>query len=109
MMGYQITKLIIQPLIENAVKYGVEKLDWPVHIRLGIVLRDGFLQILVEDDGLGFDNSNQYVKHSTGLGLENIQSRIRLIYGEEAKLDIDSVDYEKTEVAILLPEHFFLK
>ena len=107
-MGYQIPKLIIQPLIENAVKYAVEKFDQPVHICLEILIQRGYLQVLVQDDGPGFDNSKKYRKQSTGLGLENIRSRIRLIYGEEGALRIDSIP-GKTEVAILLPERFFVK
>ncbi|WP_213356414.1 sensor histidine kinase [Enterococcus casseliflavus] len=100
----RMPKLIIQPLIENAVKYGVEKVNRPVTILLKIVVQETTIKIAVSDDGPGFEKSKDSTNHSTGLGLENIRSRIQLVYGKKATLSIHSKAYDNTTVTILLPK-----
>lgn len=102
----RVPKLIIQPLIENAVKYGVEKVNRPVTILLKIVVQETTIIIAVSDDGPGFEKSKDSTNHSTGLGLENIRSRIQLVYGKKASLSIHSKAYDNTIVTILLPKEF---
>lgn len=101
---FRMLKLIIQPLIENAVKYGVEKVNRPVTILLKIVVQETTIKIAVSDDGPGFEKSKDSTNHSTGLGLENIRSRIQLVYGKKATLSIHSKAYDNTTVTILLPK-----
>lgn len=96
---YLIPKLVIQPLIENSVKYGLEK-DSPLHLKLTVAQSDDKLLFLVEDDGPGFATTKE--TKSTGIGLVNIRTRLTLLYGEDAQITIESVPYHKTVVRITL-------
>lgn len=102
-LNYKIPQLIIQPLIENSVKYGVEKQNTPLNIQLTIEIEKHFLKITVCDDGPGFENRPPISKQSTGVGLKNIKNRISVIYGENAKMVITSKAYFETKVTIYLP------
>lgn len=98
----QIPKLIIQPIVENAVKYGVEKIDRPVVIEVSIQLLAKKLQIVVFNDGDGFDPKTVR-SESTGVGIHNIISRLKLRYNNAAGLKIQSAPKELTTVIIWLP------
>jgi LytS/YehU family sensor histidine kinase len=70
--------LILQPLVENAVKYGVSRARRPVTIRISARTSAGRLQLVVEDDGepIGNDGSE-----GTGVGLRNVRDRLMARYG----------------------------
>lgn len=102
-LSMMIPQLIIQPLIENAVKYGVEKVHRPVTINRSIKQESDKLVIIITDDGPGFDPNSDHSKKSTGLGLNNIRERIKLIYGASGSLDIRSVAHQQTQITITLP------
>jgi sensor histidine kinase YesM len=79
----QVPKLIIQPLAENAVIHGVEKSPLPVSITLVTRLHDDELEIRVEDTGPG-PGLHTAALEGHGMGLSNVEKRLRLIYGEGA-------------------------
>jgi hypothetical protein len=90
--------LSVQPLVENAVKHGIAPQaggGW-IRIQASIDLQ-GALVIVVRDSGLGFSKSNQ-----TGVGLENVERRLELCYGGEARLAIES-SASGTEVSVQIP------
>ena len=76
-----VPPLSLQPLVENAIKHGLEpKLaGGTVSVRARAV--DGALQVDVEDDGLGFDDQN-----GIGVGLANLRERLGAAYGERARV-----------------------
>ena len=77
----QVPILILQPLVENAVKYGVAKSKKPVTVRIQAYEEAGRLNIKVKDDGdyaTGEDNG------STGVGLKNVCDRLTARYGDRA-------------------------
>lgn len=83
----RIPVLSIQPLVENAVKHGVAaKVDGGL-VRLEAGLVDGKLRIRVSDSGCGFGASEVTGR---GVGLDNVRQRLRLCYGPEADLKIES-------------------
>ena len=75
-----VPPLSLQPLVENAIRHGLEpKLaGGTVWIRARVI--DGTLQVDVEDDGLGFDDQK-----GAGVGLANLRERLRAVYGERAR------------------------
>jgi signal transduction histidine kinase len=75
--------LILQPLVENAVKYGVARSSRPVTIELRAWEAAGRLCLAVADDG---DNSAHQASPKLGLGLENVRSRLEAMYGGSAGL-----------------------
>ena len=83
-----IPSFLLQPLVENAIKYGVAPSLEPVNIRV-IGRRDGDdLVVTVEDDGRG---AGQAVKiGSTGVGLDNVRKRLRTIYGDAGQLTAET-------------------
>lgn len=99
----QIPQLIIQPLIENAIKYAVERLDRPVTILLEVRREGEKLIITVTDDGPGFDIDSTNRKESTGLGIINIKNRLKMLYGNQSSFLVDSTLNVKTKITIELP------
>jgi len=75
-----VPALILQPLVENAVKYGVASVPPPVSIRISAWSEAGQLHLQVADHGKEKPNKPP----GAGIGLANVIQRLRLIYGEEA-------------------------
>lgn len=107
-----IPKLIIQPLIENSVKYGFNKKD-SLLIKISAEEQDGLIIISVNDNGDGIgeeelkdikDNLNRDDNVSNHIGIYNVQKRIQLIYGKEYVIDIRSVEGNGTSIFIRIPE-----
>jgi sensor histidine kinase YesM len=93
-----IPKLIIQPLVENAVIHGVERSLKPVTIRLITRLEDGFLMIRVENDGPAPGNDQDF-SEGFGIGLSNVEQQLQLLYGGEARFTLTR-ENEQTIAAI---------
>lgn len=77
-----VPSLILQPIIENAVKYGVASAPPPAWIRLVAWREAGILHFSVTDSGKGAAPK----RRGAGIGLANVEQRLRLIYGEEDTL-----------------------
>jgi two-component system LytT family sensor kinase len=88
-MGVRIPVLSIQPLVENAVKHGVAAKAEGGLVRLEADLEDGKLRVRVSDSGAGFMAGDG---KGRGVGLDNVRQRLRLCYGPDADLKIDSSD-----------------
>ncbi len=112
-------KLIIQPLLENAINYGVQGMDDDGEIALtGKMTPAGDIAISVTDNGMGIPEedipllltkNDRVHRHGNGVGLVNVERRIRLIFGEPYGLTIKSELDEGTTVTILLPAVPFTK
>ena len=103
LLNYSTLKLILQPIVENAVKYAFE--DRKGHLIIRTKLVGGDIVFEVEDDGIGFDVSDDTVTHKkksdlSGFGLKNVNERIKLEYGEAYGLEVFSRKGEGTEVTI---------
>lgn len=105
-------KLVIQPLLENAIYYGVESMEDEGEITVRGFSRDGDVCIEVKDNGLGMTEDtvsrllvgNQHVRgHGSGVGLINVHTRIQLRFGKDYGLEIESAPDEGTAVRIHLP------
>jgi LytS/YehU family sensor histidine kinase len=80
--------MILQPLVENSIKYAVSTTIRPVTIRISAREAGGFLILTVADDGPG----EGFVKGSTGIGLANVRSRLAARFGEDvAKVESGSL------------------
>jgi len=76
--------LIVQPLVENAIKYGVARSRRPVTLAISAVVDDGLLCITVADNGAAQDLPTRTV--GTGVGLRNIRARLAALYGDRGSL-----------------------
>ncbi len=81
--GAPFPPLLLLPLVENAVKHGIEPKPGPAFIRIRAVLRDADLHVTVEDDGLGLR-----AETGSGLGLANVQAQLRNYFGDSASLSV---------------------
>ncbi|RCW73193.1 cache domain-containing sensor histidine kinase [Saliterribacillus persicus] len=110
-----IPKLIIQPLIENAINHGLADVKSGGIVHLKIRKKDNNLMVYVQDNGAGMTkekleeiNSSISKKNTTldpkeGVGLNNVIQRIRLIYGHRYGVNIESYKDEGTTVILNLP------
>ena len=105
-------KLLVQPVVENAVRYAADCAEGGCQISVSVQLQDGLLIIAVEDDGhgigpeqlerirQGLERRIDWMKSS--IGLANVHQRIRTIYGQDYGLSIDSGP-DGTVVLLRLP------
>ncbi len=100
----RVPSLILQPLVENAVKHGISETKSGGEVRISAELKieanETFLYLNVADTGAGFDGKNL---GSDGIGLENIRQRLRSHYGKQAHLTIESNLRKGTRAEIKLP------
>lgn len=109
---YPTIKLVIQPLLENAIYYGMEAMDGDGEILVQGYEKDGEIYIDVIDNGIGMPpeqvahlltDGNYERKRGSGIGLRNVDQRIRLYFGEGYGLYIKSEPDVGTRVTIHLP------
>ncbi len=111
----RIVKIIIQPIVENAIYHGIKKLAGPGNIWIRVKDLGQNLKIEVEDNGPGMDEEalgrvlNHNANSSTskgGIGVYNVDQRIKLYYGHEFGVSIESEVFEGTTVTMTLPKVF---
>jgi two-component system LytT family sensor kinase len=105
-----VPSMLLQPLIENSIKHGLEPRinGGTVTLRSSIV--DGRLLIEVEDDGVGVEPGGStrapvsgLVREGSGIGMRNVRERIQVLYGEEAQVEMVSRPGRGTKVRLLMP------
>ena len=112
-MGLASLKLMLQPLVENAIYHGMEYMDGDGEICIRAWKEDKELYMEVRDNGLGMTedqvdalfNGTSHVssKRGSGIGVRNVNERIKLYFGTEYGLMIESEPDEGTTVRIHLP------
>ena len=90
--------LIIQPLVENAVKYGLEPKLEGGKIEIKCLIKESFLIIEISDTGHGLDTN-----HEIGIGINNVSQRLNNLYGSDAKLTIKNNEPCGTKAVIKVP------
>lgn len=108
--------MILQPLVENAVNYGIRNIEWEGRIELTICRRDDHISISVWDNGAGMTreridqvltgsiDEEAATDHSNGVGMRNVIERLNLFFHDQAKMEIFSEGLDKgTEVVITIP------
>ena len=106
--GFEIPKLILQPLVENAIDHGLdisEREDKRLYVG---AMQDGdFLVFTVRDNGVGMgqEEADQILTYqSSGYGIRNVCERIQVLYGTDGKVEIKSSPGSGTEVKIRIPK-----
>ncbi|MEK5440827.1 cache domain-containing sensor histidine kinase [Fredinandcohnia sp. FSL W7-1320] len=109
-MNYETVKLILQPVIENAINHGARKTQNMVTIHISCEIREDKIYIIVQDNavGIGYDELTIIKSHLAAAsidkaGIYNVNGRIKLHFGEKYGLDIESEQGEGTKVTIVLP------
>ena len=105
-------KLILQPILENAINYGINGIDDCGEIKVTGQKKDGNIILSVTDNGMGIPedevnllltDSDRVHKHGSGVGLVNVNNRIRILFGKEYGLTVESELDEGTTVSICIP------
>lgn len=107
-----IPRLSLQPLVENAINHGLKNKRGEKEIQIDIRMDEEKFHICVMDNGVGMDadamnkilqkNEISYVEKGKSIGLMNINARIKMLYGEEYGLYVESRENEGTKVHMLL-------
>jgi LytS/YehU family sensor histidine kinase len=102
--GARVPSLILQPVVENAIKHGLAPKIGPGHLQIRAG-RDGqFVKLEVEDDGVGFSEASMAQNGSRrGVGLKIIAERLKTLYQAGASVQFESANALGSRVTILIP------
>ena len=104
-----VPSMLLQPLVENSIKHGLEPRIAGGTVTLRSRLEHGRLIIEVEDDGVGIAPGRTHtsgVLQGTGIGMKNVRERLEVLYGDSALFDVTSRPGRGTKVTIAFPAHF---
>src|SRR5215469_12630832 len=98
-----VPQLILQPIVENAIRHGVERSSAGGRILIRAAKINGTVEVRVQDDGPGL--SGPYSCEDQGIGLANTRARLRQLYGEDARLEIENCNGGGAAVTMKFPFH----
>lgn len=116
----RVPSMVLQPIVENAVNYGIRNIDWEGHIDMSVYKNDGMVYISIKDNGVGMtqEKINDILSGksageadpnnsgSNGIGLGNVIERLQIFTGRQDVIDIYSEGEGKgTEFVIKVPMH----
>ena len=98
LLDARVPSLILQPLVENAVRHGLAGRASPGRIEIAAACIDGMLHLAVRDNGVGMNRDA-----TDGVGLSNTRSRLRLLYGSFHSFELTAAQGGGLEVALTIP------
>lgn len=118
LLDYKIPAFVLQPLVENAVKHSLSKINRKLILKIKIQKNGEFIQFYVNDNGPGikqeklqklFDTDNridseQESENGLGIGIKNVNERLVSIFGKEAYLHINTKEGQGTIVYFMMPK-----
>lgn len=99
-----VPSMLLQPIVENCLKHGLGPKLGGGKIQLRASHRDGRLRIEIEDNGVGILEEKMPHVYVEGIGLSNVRERLRVLYGMDFQLDLQSRPGEGTLIRIEVPE-----
>ena len=110
----QVPKLLLQPIVENAISHGLGNLTSVGTLEISAFEKNDRLYIQIEDDGEGMDqekvaeivrfiNTAKPVEGKKNIGIRNVNQRIKLACGEQYGIIIESTPYQGSRFTIQLP------
>ena len=99
----RVPNLILQPLVENAIRHGISQLNDRGVIKIRAARTNGTLKLDIEDNGPGMSDFHTVSEASSGLGLMNTKARLANIYGENQHLVLTNLPDRGLRVSIDLP------
>ena len=108
-LHYLCNKITLQPIIENAITHGLDLLVEPGHIEITVCTEGKDVLFRVSDDGIGMSQEQvaellqNEPSDRTGIGIKNVNDRLRIYFGPQYGLSIESVPDEGTTVTIRMP------
>lgn len=114
----EILKMVIQPILENAIQHGVESTYDQNHILISGVEKEGYIEYVVKDDGIGIEadqlqqmidelnNDDLNLNNKHHIGINNVHQRLKHYYGNSSGLIIESQHGQGTKVTIRIDSSF---
>ncbi|MCR5415846.1 MAG: histidine kinase [Pseudobutyrivibrio sp.] len=116
LLDVKIPSMILQPIVENSINYGVRNIEWSKKINLSVYALEDYICVSVKDNGIGMTQEtieqvlegtyqgNPKRSDSNGVGLDNCIERLNIFYEKDDVLDIISEGKNKgTETILYLP------
>lgn len=103
---YKIPKLILQPLVENAIYHGIKEMNRQGMIRVSVFKNDTQLIVSIYDNGRGFvasETTSATLVRLGGVGLKNVNQRLQLQFGKSYHMEIKSEENTYTEIRLYFP------
>ena len=110
LLDVPVPTLALQPIVENAVLHGIGKKKEGGTVSVSVERQNNDLMIRIEDDGTGMEADQKANllqpggRNKTGIGVKNVDARLRMLYGPEYGMLIDSEVEKGTRVTIRVPE-----
>ncbi len=99
-----VPSMILQPLVENAIRHGVSRRRGPATIRIEAMHTNGSLDLLVRDNGAGLGGNNgEEIKE--GIGLRNTRARLQQLYGDRHRITLTGAPGGGVDVLLSIPFH----
>jgi two-component system LytT family sensor kinase len=119
-LGATVPHLLLQPLVENAIRHGLAPLSRTGTVEIRAERRGNSLHLLVRDDGVGLAGSprtfvantppsRDQLTASSGVGLSNARARLQQLYGEAHDFVLDTRDPQGLDVCIVFPYRPFAR
>lgn len=108
LINLRVPNLLLQPLVENSIVHGFEYLKEPGRIRITANEEDGFTVLRILDNGCGFCDKADFSatrsgQRMSGIGMENVEQRMKLYFGEKSCMKIKRLENTWTTVELWLP------
>lgn len=109
LLGYQIHKLLLQPFVENSVKYGFRGKSGECILKISARQMEQQIHLQIEDNGDGMSQdmvrklNDEHTNLEGHLGVTNVRKRLKLYYGEEAMVYFESEEHLFTRVHLFIP------
>ncbi len=101
LLATQVPNLVLQPLVENAIKHGVLQVPIMRRVRVAGTCRDGALRLTVYNDGPWVQEDLAVAPHRVGLG--NLRTRLQILHGDRSELFLQPAEAGGVEVIATLP------
>ena len=98
-----VPAMLLQPLVENAYVHGLSKISNRGLIEITAKLENNKISIAVRNRGIGLSEAESCEDRRSGIGLNNIRSRLRLHYGDQGRLEIRELASDLVEVIVTFP------
>jgi two-component system LytT family sensor kinase len=103
-LDWSIPSMILQPIVENSIKHGLASKIGGGSVRIKTWLEGGKLSILIEDDGVGIAESKLDHLFESGIGVSNVNERLRVLFGPHYRMAIESRPGAGTQTLLEIPD-----
>lgn len=108
-LDVMVPSMILQPLVENSIKHGLARKVGHGTVTIRTSLAGGNLSIEIIDDGMGLTDDRLVTSPARGIGLRNVNERLRVIYGSEFQMTLEHVPGDGTVARIRIPETLMME